>query len=88
MRATRPPRLSTWLLERFVGGPRRESLVGDLLEQYPRRRSAAWYWRQVITTIMVSGARDISAHKSCREVLAFLRRAGLDHCRPSVSIGA
>jgi hypothetical protein len=50
-------------LERFVGGPRRESLVGDLLEQYPRRRSAAWYWRQVITTIMVSGARDISAHK-------------------------
>ena len=63
MMATRPPRLSTWLLERFVGGPRRESLVGDLLEQYPQRRSSAWYWRQVVTTIVVSVARDISAHK-------------------------
>jgi hypothetical protein len=63
MRATRPPRLSTWLLERFVGGPRRESLLGDLIEQYPRRRSAAWYWRQVVTAIVTSVATDISAHK-------------------------
>jgi hypothetical protein len=63
MTATHPPRLATWLLDRCVGGPRRESLVGDLLEQYPRRRSAVWYWRQVVTTIVLSVARDISAHK-------------------------
>lgn len=63
MTATRPPRLATWVVERFVGGPRRDSLVGDLLEQYAQRRSAAWYWRQVVTAIAVSAARDISAHK-------------------------
>jgi hypothetical protein len=63
MMAARPPRFATWLLERFIGGPRRDSLVGDLLEQYPQRRSTAWYWRQVVTAIVVSAARDISAHK-------------------------
>jgi hypothetical protein len=63
MMATRPPRLATWLLERFVSGPRRESLVGDLHEQYLQGHSTAWYWRQVVTAIVVSAARDISAHK-------------------------
>jgi hypothetical protein len=63
MMATYPPRVATWLLERFVEGPRRESLVGDLLEQYSQGRSTAWYWRQVVTAIVTSAARDISAHK-------------------------
>jgi hypothetical protein len=63
MMATYPPRVATWLLERFVEGPRRESLVGDLLEQYSQGRSTAWYWRQVLTAIVASAARDISAHK-------------------------
>jgi hypothetical protein len=63
MMATHPPRLATWVLEHFVSGPRRESLVGDLLEQYPRRRSAVWYWRQVLAAIVGSVARDLSAHK-------------------------
>jgi hypothetical protein len=63
MRATRPPHLATWLLERFVSGARRDSLVGDLLEQYPQRHSTAWYWRQVLIAIVVIVARDITAHK-------------------------
>ena len=63
MSATQPPRLATWLMQRLASGPRRESLLGDLIEQYRHGRSATWYWRQVLTAILVGVARDISAHK-------------------------
>jgi hypothetical protein len=61
--APRPPRFATWLLEHFVSGPRRQSLVGDLHEKYLQGYSTAWYWRQVVTTIVVSATRDISANR-------------------------
>jgi len=41
-----PPRVATWLLKRFGPGYRRDSLLGDLFEEYQRGRSRAWYWRQ------------------------------------------
>jgi uncharacterized protein involved in exopolysaccharide biosynthesis len=53
MTASRPPRLADWLLQRIATGPRQQSILGDLHEQYKRGRSAAWYWRQTITTILV-----------------------------------
>ena len=53
MTVPRPPRLADWLLQRFAEGPRHQSIVGDLHEQYARGRSVAWYWRQTITTILV-----------------------------------
>ena len=58
-----PPRVATWLLERLASGPKRESLIGDLAEQYRRGRSSAWYWRQVFMALLVSTTRDIGGHK-------------------------
>jgi uncharacterized protein involved in exopolysaccharide biosynthesis len=53
MMASRPPRLADWLLQHLVAGPRQQSILGDLHEQYGRGRSVAWYWRQTIKTILV-----------------------------------
>jgi preprotein translocase subunit SecY len=47
-----PPSVATWLLKHL--GRRNDALAGDLLEEYRRGRSAAWYWRQVLTAIVVS----------------------------------
>jgi hypothetical protein len=58
-----PPRVATWLLERLASGPKRESLIGDLAEQYRRGRSSGWYWRQVFMALLVSTTRDIRGHK-------------------------
>jgi hypothetical protein len=63
MSTPNPPRLASWLLERFVSGPTRESLIGDVAEQWRHGRSAGWYWRQVLTAIILSAARDVWAHK-------------------------
>ena len=63
MTFTDPPRLATRILQRFTCGPRGESLLGDLLEQYQQKRSPAWYWRQVVTAIVASTTRDVAAHK-------------------------
>ena len=45
MKASEPPRVATWLLERLAPRLKRESLLGDLIERYHHGRSAAWYWR-------------------------------------------
>jgi len=63
MRDTRPPRVAAWLFDRLASGPNRESLCGDLAEQYRRGRSSAWYWRQAIGSILAGTARDITDHK-------------------------
>ena len=62
MNVSQPPRLAAWLLTRLASGPRQESLIGDLMEQYQRRRSAAWYWRQVLTAIVVGVVHDMRHH--------------------------
>jgi len=53
MRDQLPPRVATWLAQRLVSGPKRESLLGDLIEQYRQGRSGIWYWRQVLAAILV-----------------------------------
>ena len=63
MKTLEPPRLSTWLLERLAPRHKRESLVGDLREQYHDGRSVWWFRRQVLTTIVAGVAADIRAHK-------------------------
>ena len=62
MTASHPPRLADWLLRRLASGPKRRSLIGDLHEQYARGRSSAWYWRQTLGAIAVSGVGDIRRH--------------------------
>ncbi len=59
MNTAQRPRLASWLLRRFVAGPQRESLIGDLDEQFVRGRSSFWYWRQVLSAILVFVARDL-----------------------------
>src|SRR5262245_58613319 len=63
MKPSRPPRFATWLLRRLSPELRRDSLIGDLIEQYQRRRSPSWYWRQVLTAILGGAAGDIGDHK-------------------------
>jgi preprotein translocase subunit SecY len=52
----RPPALATWLLKRAARGD--DALVGDLLEEHRRRRSVVWYWRQVLTAVVVNLSRE------------------------------
>ena len=64
MTAQQPPRVATWLAQRLLSGPRSESLLGDLIEQYRQGRSWIWYWRQVLAAILVGTVDDLAAHKA------------------------
>jgi hypothetical protein len=72
MSSSKPPRLAQWLLERGISGPQREALVGDMLEQYQRGRSAAWYWRQTVSAIAISFTAEISQHKALAAAVTVL----------------
>ena len=56
MTEMRTPALATWLLKHAARG--NDALVGDLFEEYRRRRSSVWYWRQVLTVVVVSLSRE------------------------------
>lgn len=62
MTPVQPPRMATWLLKRLASGPHRQSLAGDLVEQYQRRRSARWYWWQVLVAIVTGAIHDLRMH--------------------------
>jgi len=49
-----PPTMAAWMLKHLVLGHRNEALEGDLLEEFHRRRSASWYWRQVLGVMFLS----------------------------------
>jgi hypothetical protein len=52
-----PPALATWLLAHFASDYQRDSLAGDLIEQYHLGRSRCWYWKQVVAALVVAGAK-------------------------------
>jgi preprotein translocase subunit SecY len=52
----RPPALATWLLKHAARS--NDALVGDLFEEHRRRRSVVWYWRQVLTAIVVNRSTE------------------------------
>lgn len=54
------PGCATGLLLRL--GPQDDSFVGDLVEEYANGRSRAWYWRQVVSAILLASVRQIGAH--------------------------
>jgi hypothetical protein len=58
----KPPRLAEWLLTHAVPGPMIDSLAGDLAEEFARRRSALWYWRQVVVAILMGHASEVRQH--------------------------
>ena len=56
MTGMRPPVLATWLLKHAAR--RNDALVGDLFEEHRRRRSSVWYWREVLTAVVVSRSNE------------------------------
>jgi hypothetical protein len=54
MNEREPPAMATWLIERLGPRQHRESLTGDLIEQYRRGRSESWYWRQVVLAVVLA----------------------------------
>ena len=57
MRKRSPPAVATWLLTHFASAYQRDSLVGDLIEQYHQGRSRFWYWKQVAAALVVASAK-------------------------------
>jgi hypothetical protein len=53
LRSLRPPVLAVWLFQHLTRREHREALAGDLLEEYSRRQSDAWFWRQVFAAVAV-----------------------------------
>ena len=53
----KPPACATGLLLRL--GLQDESFIGDLVEEYRAGRSRAWYWRQVLSAVLLSSVRQI-----------------------------
>ena len=69
-----PPAMATWLFEHVVPGNENEALAGDLLEEFHRRGSAAWYWRQVLGAMVAGFSKQLRAGWSATG------RDGLDLC--------
>jgi hypothetical protein len=69
MKPSKPPALATWLLEHIRFSTSDAALTGDLMEEFNQRRSAAWYWRQVLAAILVGWASEVRHHR----MLAFER---------------
>lgn len=53
-----PPQLAMYLLDRWGSPYHRESLAGDVIEQWHQGRSAAWCWRQVFVAILAARIRS------------------------------
>jgi len=53
-------RMPERLLERFL--PQNAALAGDLAEEYERRGSRLWYWRQALSAVGIGIMTDIGDH--------------------------
>jgi len=69
--APRSRRVAGWLLERFLSGPERDAVIGDILERHARGRSERWLWIETLTAIAMTTAREIRAHVILIPVAAF-----------------
>jgi len=63
MTLKQPPRIATWLLKQLGCGPNQDAVLGDLAEQYTRKGSDMWYWRQTLKAIPVSFLREIQGSR-------------------------
>jgi hypothetical protein len=59
MNLRKPPALATWLLQHLGSGYHRESLAGDLFEEYQNGRSRQWYWQQAAAAVCAGGMRRV-----------------------------
>ena len=52
MTPSRPPRAAVWFLTRLLPRDRqREVILGDMLEEFRRRGSRGWYWRESFSVL-------------------------------------
>jgi hypothetical protein len=51
------------LLVAFVPERTTEALCGDLIEEYQRGRSRAWFWRQVLVAVVASVTHEVRSKK-------------------------
>jgi hypothetical protein len=70
-----PPALATWLLSHFASDYQRDSLVGDLIEQYHQGGSRLWYWKQVVAALVVASARVLRPTLAASAARTLLRIA-------------
>jgi hypothetical protein len=61
MNCTPPPKSAIYLLTRFGSPYHRESLAGDLIEQFQSGRSTWWLWRQILSAILAARMRSIES---------------------------
>jgi hypothetical protein len=50
-----------YLLNRFGSPYRRDSLAGDLIEQFRSGRSTRWFWLQVLSAILAARMRTVES---------------------------
>jgi hypothetical protein len=86
MTTVQPPLFAARLLNRLVPAQDHDALLGDLYEEYQRRRSLAWYWLQIFAAIIVGSWKDTRANRilALRAIavgLALFPLAGLLHLR-------
>lgn len=61
MKPSKPPALAAWMLDHLLWGGRNDALAGDLLEEFRRRGSVAWYRRQVFRAILARFSNEARA---------------------------
>jgi hypothetical protein len=62
-----PPPIATWLLEHWSPGRVNDALAGDLLEEFRsgrKDRTGPWYWRQVLSVIVIGSIRELLNHRT------------------------
>ncbi len=59
----RPPVVATWLLLSLATHRSNDALAGDLMEEFQRRPSRLWFWRQAFAAVLVSWWADVRAHR-------------------------
>ena len=62
MTLVNPPLLASWLLELTNTDAWRAAVAGDLFEEYQRRRSPAWFWKQVAFVVGNALMKDVRQH--------------------------
>jgi hypothetical protein len=54
-----PPSFGGPLPRRLVHAQDHDALLGDLCEEYQRRRSKAWYFFQILAAIVIGSLRNV-----------------------------
>lgn len=70
MSRRQPPRLAIWMLVHLAYTRQNSALTGDLLEEFERGRSAAWFWRQALIAIAQGAARHAIVQRPYLQAIA------------------